>query len=421
MNNPQILIISETFIAGDAITALNLFSKWDRSALFVASRETDFFYKNFKFGYRIGSSEVRFRFPLSLFNKVPESEIIDCTNARPIKAIHAGNIISTLYLRFLVPLMKWFGLFSYRTTYSVSEKFLKWIDEIQPNYFYTSVGSLNMAKFVDELMKARPQIKTIIHCYDDWVKPNYFTISHTYTKKSSVILQSIISRAAITLTSSEKMAKDYEEKYGRRFVAFPNPVEQISRDICVNTESRSITFVGKILNHNIKSIVLFATALAKSNSNLSFDIYSDVREEVKEKIKSKYNNTIFHGWVKHDDIPEIIRNSRILYLPISIDKQTVKFTKYSMSTKMSEYLSSGVPIFYQGPDGIAMTEMLEKYRCAFVVKKNDIDLIASIIKRIIDNKDDVKQVVDSAQKLYKDKFEMDKVANELKALLINYK
>jgi len=416
---PKILIISEYFIAGDAITALNLFSKWDKNALFIASRVTDLFYKNFNSGYRIGCSEVRFRYPLSLFNSVPESNVIDCNQEQTVKPVHAGSFISTMYLRYMIPMMKWLGLFPYRTTYSVSEKYLQWIDEVQPVYIYTSVSSLNMAKFVDELMKARPQLRAIIHCYDDWVKPNYFTISRSYTKKSSDILRSIISRAAITLTSSEKMAKDYEERYGRPFVAFPNPVEQISQDICVNSESRSITFVGKILNHNIKSIVLFATALAKSNSNLTLDIYSDVRDEVKNKIKSKYNNTVFHGWVNHDDIPEIIRNSRILYLPISIDKQTIKFTKYSMSTKMSEYLSSGVPVLYQGPDGIAMTEMLEKYRCAFIVKNNDVNMIASTIKQIIDDNEGVKQVVDAALKLYKDKFEMGKVSNELKYLVMN--
>lgn len=416
---PKVLILSEYFIAGDAITALSLFSKWDKNALFIASRETDFFYKNFKSGYRIGGSEVRFRYPLSLFNSVPESRIIDCNIEQTVKPIHAGSFISTLYLRYMVPVMKWLGLFPYRTTYNVSEKFLKWIDEAQPNYFYTSVGSLNMAQFINELMEARPQLKAIIHCYDDWVRPSYFTISRSYTRKSSVILRSIISRAAITITSSEKMAKDYEERYRRPFVAFPNPVKQISQGICVNSDSKSITFVGKILNHNIRSIVLFASALANSNSNLTLDIYSDVRDEVKEKIKSKYNNTVFHGWVNHDDIPEIIRKSRILYLPISIDKQTVKFTKYSMSTKMSEYLSSGVPVLYHGPDGIAMTEMLEKYHCAFVVKNNDANVLSSTINHIVNDKDECVRVVSSAMELYMEKFELGRVTDRLNSIILS--
>lgn len=417
---PKVLLISERFTAGDAITGLNLFSIWNKDNLFIASQNTSFFYNNFNSGYRIGRAEIEFVFPFSLFNKVPASKVIDCGKENPSQEKHAGKLMSILYLQYMVPVLKWLGLFQYRASYKASELFLRWIDDVKPDYVYTSVGSLNMAEFIHALMKTRPQIKFIIHGYDDWIEPNYFTISRSYTKKSVEILRSIISRAAITLATSEKMAKDYEERYGRPFVAFPNPVEQISQDICVNPDSRSISFVGKIYNHNLKSIVLFATALEKSNSNLTLDIYSDVRDEIKEKIKSKYNNTVFHGWVNHDDIPEIIRTSRILYLPISIDKHTIKFTKYSMSTKMSEYLSSGVPVLYQGPDGIAMTEMLEKYSCAFVVKNNDVDMIVSTINRIIDDRDAVKQVVDAALKLYKDKFEMGKVANELKDLLLNY-
>ena len=46
MRNICTELLSEYFIAGDAITALSLFSKWDKNALFIASRETDFFYKN---------------------------------------------------------------------------------------------------------------------------------------------------------------------------------------------------------------------------------------------------------------------------------------------------------------------------------------------------------------------------------------
>ena len=121
----------------------------------------------------------------------------------------------------------------------------------------------------------------------------------------------------------------------------------------------------------LESIELLASSLNALNDNLTLHIYSNVADEIKEKIARKYRKTVFHDWVSHDEIPWILRNSRILYLPISIDKQTVKFTKYSMSTKMSEYLASGVPMLYHGPDGIAMTELLEKHQCAFVVKSND--------------------------------------------------
>ena len=415
---PKVLLLSESFCAGDAITGLNLFSKWNKQNLYIASRKTICFYKNFNSGYLIGNSEIKFRFPFKYFNKVPKSKIVECNKEIMSQPKHAGILVSNLYLGHVVPFLKLTGLFAYRATYRVSEQFLKWIDYISPDCIYTSVGSLNMAEFVDDLMTKRPHLKYIIHGYDDWVDPNYFTISSAYTKRSLALLNSIMSRATLTFATSEKMAEDYAIRYSRKFDVFPNPVEKIYVSSESDTNRDGITFVGKILNHNLKSILLLASALNHSDSNLTFHIYSDINDNLKKKIISKYSKTVIHGWVKHDDIPEILRKSKILYLPISIDKQTVKFTKYSMSTKMSEYLSSGVPILFHGPSGIAMTELIDKNKCGFVVKDNKESGLVTVVNLILTDKDNTRSIVNNAFNLFFEKFEKDKVAADFKMAIV---
>ena len=407
--DPKVLILSENFIAGDAITGLNLFSKWDKRSKYIASRHTLFFYKNFQEGYLIGDKEIRFRFPFKLFNKVPKSRVVNCEAEKPSQKRHAGKLLSKLYLELVVPFMKWLGVFSYRASYLVSDQFLQWVDELSPECVYSSVGSLNMAEFVHSLMINRPNLKYIIHGYDDWPEPNYYTITSAYTKRSLTLLDSIMSQATLTFSTTEKMAEDYAKRYKREFLTYPNPVEKLVISSENLKHQEGITFVGKILNHNLKSILLLESALAKSDLNITLHIYSEVRDNIRKEILSKYKNTIIHGWVDHDEIKKILINSRILYLPISIDKQTKKFTRYSMSTKMSEYLSSGVPVLYHGPSGIAMTEMLEKHRCAFIVKENKEDSILSAIREILEDNEKSKIVLKNAQSLFFDKFEKEKV------------
>lgn len=411
---PRVIIISENFYAGDAITGLNLFSKWDRNNLFIASRKTSFFYKNFKSGYLIGSSEIKFSFLFKFFNKVPKSRVIDCNIENPQVAKHAGKLISKIYLEYVVPVLKWTGLFSYRASYRVSQQFLTWVDNISPDCIYTSVGSLNMAEFIDDLMVKRPSIKYIIHGYDDWVEPNYYTISNAYTNRSLDLLNSIMSRSSITFATSDKMAHDYAIRYGREFITFPNPIEDFRLSKKESQRPAGITFIGKILNHNIKSILLLASSLSQIGSNITLHLYSEVQEDLRKKIMSKYSNIIFHGWVNHDDIPQILLDSQILYLPISVNRQTIKFTKYSMSTKMSEYLSSGVPVLYHGPSGIAMTEMLEKYQCAFIVRDNKESSLIEAIKVILEDKEQTNRIISNARNLFNEKFEKDKVSEEFK-------
>lgn len=413
----KVLLISERFSAGDAITGLNLFSKWNKSQLYIASLNTSFFYGNFNSGYRIGSAEIKFRFPFNYLNKVPSSKVIDCQKDNPIPKKQAGKLISKFYLKYTVPVLKWLGLFSYRVSYNVSEQFLRWVDEVSPDCVYSSIGSLNTAEFIDALMKARPQLRFIIHGYDDWVEPNYFTISKSYSRRSKSYLKNIISRACLTFSTSEKMSKDYRERYGREFPVFPNPTQQIPDSVIIDSSSTNVTFIGKILNHNIKSIELLASSLNALNDNLTLHIYSNVADEIKEKIARKYRKTVFHDWVSHDEIPWILRNSRILYLPISIDKQTVKFTKYSMSTKMSEYLASGVPMLYHGPDGIAMTELLEKHQCAFVVKSNDERILSVTIKQILEDENATQKVLENAFKLFSVQFEKERITETFKQII----
>ena len=75
MMQPKVLILSERFSSGDAITGLNLFSRWDKRKLFCASRTGEFFGNNFNSTYLLGNDEVIFTFPFSLFNKLPKSEV----------------------------------------------------------------------------------------------------------------------------------------------------------------------------------------------------------------------------------------------------------------------------------------------------------------------------------------------------------
>lgn len=415
---PNILILSERFKDGDAITGLNLFSMWNKDNLYCASRCSDYF-DSFKSFYLIGDKEVTFTSFFKLFNKVPRSGIINDNNICSIKKPQSKSLIGRIYLDVVVPILKIFGIFHKRVNYQASPVFIDWIDSLSLDYIYTSVGSLNMAQLIDQLMRIRPQIRYIIHGYDDWISPNYYSFFHSFEKDSSILLSSIINRASLTFATSDKMAIDYTSRYNRTFTTFPNPVNRISDSYSVGEGCMKITFVGKILNHNISSILALASALAQQNRDYSLHIYSDVRDNLKQRIKSTYNNTVFHEWINHEEIPNILRNSRILYLPISINEQTVKFTKYSMSTKMSEYLSSGVPILYQGPDGIAMTEMLEQYQCAVIVKNNNVENIKDSLNRMIQNASEMKEIVKRALILFNEKFDKAKVSNDFVQTILN--
>ena len=83
VREPKILIISEFFEAGDAITTLSLFSKWDKTNIFCASRELNNHSNKFGSTYTLGHNEIKYVFPISKFKKVaPGGESLPVTSLK---------------------------------------------------------------------------------------------------------------------------------------------------------------------------------------------------------------------------------------------------------------------------------------------------------------------------------------------------
>lgn len=405
----RMLILSEWFVAGDAVTALNLFSEWDKNDLFCASRRDDFFADNFTQCYKIGGDEVKFRFPFSLVDKQSKSEIINSLRYKPQGKISPPT--KSFYGTYIMPFLQYMGLFSYRMHYVVSKKFVSWIKEIKPSYIYTSVGSLNMAYFVRDLMYIFPEIEFVIHCYDDWTNPNFHAVLGNYTGKSQKVLNQILLSTSKVCTTTDKMSSDYSVIYNKTFRIFPNPVSPIN--VSAEIKPNTLLFLGKISNHNYESIINVAQALNelrdKEDISIDFNIYTEIDPIKKERICHEYNRCFFHSWVGRDEAMKLVKTSSILLLPISINEQTIKFTKYSMSTKMAEYLSSGNPILYIGPDGIAMTEVLKRNNCAFVVDSLSKDVLKTQILSIINDASLRETKLKNAKQLFADHYSKEHV------------
>jgi glycosyltransferase involved in cell wall biosynthesis len=85
----------------------------------------------------------------------------------------------------------------------------------------------------------------------------------------------------------------------------------------------------------------------------------------------------------------------------------------NVPNKFGEYLSAGIPIML-GIDG-EMSELTSKYNCGYVY--NDGKDLAQYIFKLIENKGLLKIMGDNAIKLYKERFDANKVYSEMAAHL----
>lgn len=391
----NVLILSRGFRAGDAITTLNLFSKWSNEHLYCASLVDSEYITGLKDFYLIGNKEITYFFPFNYILKPFASKIGTTYTDRKEK--ENVSLMKCVYERLGRPILQWLDQYETRLRIDISDEFDKWITEINPQIIYTSIGDIAMAEFIIKLHAKYPNIKFVIHGFDDWMSPTYKVWNETiHRRKAEQLFKRILSFSSVRFTSSEMMTKDYAVKYGYDFVCFPNPVkisDQVAK-VSKRTNKNNVVFTGKISwhnNHAIKEMMLAVEMINMKGQDLTFDIYTDSSKSQLESFISKIPvSTVIHEPVPNNQIPDILANASILYLPINIDKQTAKFAKYSMSTKMGEYLSSGVPVIYYGPEGMAMTEFLKENDCAHIISEHNLDKLQQVIIDCLKSKNNTK-------------------------------
>lgn len=381
---PTVLIISNGFQAGDAITTLNLFSKFPKEKIYCTSLVASRYIKNLADFYHIGDKEIKYSFPYKYIFKPKKSETGTDLFSEKVKT-NNDSLLKKIYKKIIRPSIQWLDLYDSRYKLLLSNELYNWINKINPDIIYTSIGDVNMAKFLIQINQKFPNIKLVIHNYDYWIQPSYKLWNNRFhQEKAQKLFKELLTRATVLFTSSEKMAQDYYKSYNLNFNFFPNPVKLVKQLHEVEKNKiPNVIFIGKIAWHNnaaIRDMIDAVHILNKENNDIIFDIYTDTPiSEIMNFVGRIQNSTKIHKGVPNDEIPNILSSSHILFLPINHDKQTQKFTKYSMSTKMGEYLSSRTPTIYYGPSNIAMTDFLLEHLCTKILTTRDIRKLANLV------------------------------------------
>lgn len=414
-NYPKVLVLSRAFRAGDAVTATNLFSQWPKEKLFGASLAESDYAENFRDFYFIGDKEVSYKPPYSLIFTPSRTHIGYMKKSTASVQNPRKSFIRKMYERIWRPAMLWLDLYEDRMDIEISKDFRKWIEYVNPDVIYTSVGDRPMAKFLKKLKALYPNKKIIIHCYDEWLSPSYRIYSQKrHYKKSELLFREILSISDIRFTATQKMADDYEEKYHLNFNWFTNPVRLAA---CGSVERKksiipNIVFIGKIGWHNSTAIDALIFAVKELNSEgmeIIVEIFTDTNpNQIKYFLKNNDSHVVFHKPIPNTDVPELLCSAHLLYLPISIDEKTKSFTKYSMSTKMGEYLGSGTPFIYFGPEGIAMTDFLKINNYPLVITTNDVAILKNYIVKGL--KENYSAMLVKTRKLAEEYFDYEKVS-----------
>src|SRR6185312_9489570 len=426
---PRVLIVGQYFNtnSGGGITMSNLFDGWDKEKIAVAAENIN--NPNFDICnkyYEFGSSENKSQFPFNL-NKLGlhrKSGLLN-KNEQTVASFAFHGSKKKSYKSFYENFLSYTGLRHYRHRYEISNQFLNWIEQFSPDIIYSQLSSFDLILFIRDLHE-KLQIPIAIHIMDDWPK----TICEKGIFKSywnKVIereFRNLLSTAKVLMGISESMNKEYQKRYGHNFVPFHNPI---------NIQFWS-TSSKKNYELKDKFVILYAGRIGTGVQNCFFEIAEVVSSlilkglEIELHIQPTNFNPILNDLVKfnfikinntadYKELPKIFAEADLLLLPNDFENTSMSFLRYSMPTKASEYMVSGVPILVYSSIETAVTQHAMKYNWAYVVSEKNKEKLELAIFKIYKCEELRKRLGNAAREYAINNYDSKKIKDQFKMLL----
>ncbi len=276
-----------------------------------------------------------------------------------------------------------------------NSSFDKWLDEQKPEVILFVPNDYSLIYPIAKYIIKKCNIPLIPYYMDDAFYYGTFVSPIDYIRRISIRKKAkpLLQNASKIITIGPKMAEVYCKKFGKDCINLMNSV-QIKE--CLPKENKKVivmSYVGNLHSNRWKSIVEIGKTLDYLNREVILQVYSP--SFVSEKMNKAFSNVKsihFMGRVMPDEVEKVLINSDILLFVESFIRKSKASTKYSLSTKIPEYLNAYRCIFAYGPSDISSIEYLKNNNLAITCtsKTN----LVSALEKVLEfrNKIDVEEI-----------------------------
>lgn len=277
----------------------------------------------------------------------------------------------------------------WRKKFWCTQKLIEWLDEFKPECivynFSNHLFTQQIALFVAE--RYRIPIIVIIgdNYYFDEIKsrsPFYKLFRLQFKKWTERILASGGS-AVYCSDKIKELYNNYFHIHGETVYFCSSLKRREFRPI--NVKNPYIVYFGSIrLGRNL-ALLDIAKALSKIDASYKLAVYSNENDENIYGVLKNAPNIIYGGSIPYSQVQKKIAESDIFVIAEGFREEDISLTRYSLSTKASDGLASGVAILTYGPEEAGVVEYMETTGASMVC--TDPDRLEDSIRKLINNVD----------------------------------
>lgn len=254
-----------------------------------------------------------------------------------------------------------------------------------------------------------------IYMFDDYV----YQWKGLNRSLSKALAPGLFNDAMGIIAPNEYLRDEYQKNYEVKADVIHNPCEiydinEIDKKPSVfNRDNINIVYTGSIYGAHYDAFKNLVDAVKLSeDKNIRIHLYTSTS---KEDLKSKGifgDFMVFHSYVSQEEIPTILRNADILFLPLAFNSGFPEVIKTSAPGKTGEYLASGRPILVHAPSDSFLSSYFTKNKCGVVVDKDDPMLLISAVEDLIKNDELKNEISKNAREAAVRDFSLDMVKSQ---------
>ncbi|CAN7218104.1 hypothetical protein [Variovorax paradoxus] len=386
---PKVLIVNGeplSDVSATGITVSNLFGDWPRdsiSQIYTANLPTN--PDKFKFSSRLTARDL---LPFAFLARRTRGDTRVAVKAEagvPNKAPRKKNIRTKLQYGS-APLLDFLP-------YHLPAAVAKQIEEFQPDVIYSLLGNIRITRLVHELGR-RLRVPIVPHFMDDWLAtysvPDKSTGTRLHREVLNWTVRRLFERVPFGMAIGDLMAEEYSRKFGCDFLPFMNPVAEILDGKKFVRDSKKplvFVYVGGLHLRRDQAILDLIDIL--SNINQSFFvakllIYAPESDKEKAVQLAEISPFVqYCGSVAASEIAETLKGCDVAIHVESTEPNVARYTRFSVSTKIPQYLAGGLPILAYGPAASASSLYISDSKVGISVNGGDKSVLLSTVKRLV--------------------------------------
>lgn len=263
--------------------------------------------------------------------------------------------------------------------------------DFRPDILFFVAGDFIFANRLAIELQKKTGSQMVTFFTDDYmfIKHDWNILGHFRSFLISRFIKKVVALSSNYLTISPSMKVRYDRFFDKTSVIAFNIVEQVLDAKCepldaLRSDKVTIVYAGGLHLDRLSSIEILARHVETLHDDVSIKIFSsDSRDIEVQKRLSCFKTVELLAPVSPDSLVVILQDADILLHVESFDPYYSSRTRYSLSTKIPEYLSFGKPLLAIGPQLVGSIKHLQG--AAVCITEPEVDIAKA--NKLIQSKD----------------------------------